>query len=133
MWEAARQTYLDAGFMQRRAKPGKHFWESRYRLGIDPAPCDYDIEVASDILDARMRAAAARLRAERLGSVDNLHVGGSTQWRADAVHAEFPVLADFCERWSLRLGRGVALECFDGAERLRFAARPDWWRLRDID
>ncbi len=132
-WQAARRTYIEAGFLQRRDKPGKHFWDSRYALGIDPAPCDYDIEIASDKLDAHMRGAAARLRASRLGQVDDLHVSSSTQWRADAVLAEFPRLAAFCERWSARLGRGVDLECFDGSERLRFAARPDWWRLAGIE
>ena len=129
----AAERYRAAGFLQPGPKPTKHFWDSRYLLKIDAAPCDYDIEVASDAIDARMRRAAAEWRAANLGQPETFHVDGSCQWEQEAVLAQFPALARFKERWTERLGRTVDFECFDGNERLRFAQRQDWWVLRGLD
>lgn len=125
--EHAAMIYKRFGFNDAGPKPAKHFWDSRHRLQMDAEPGDYDIGIASDTLAWRMMQAAGRYRAENLGKPELFHKAWSAQWLQERVIEDFPELGALRERWREILQRPLDFECFDGSERLRFAARPDWW------
>ncbi len=52
--DEARERWQRLGFASGDALPTWHFFDSRYQLGLDTLRSDYDIQLSSDILAARM-------------------------------------------------------------------------------
>ncbi len=104
--EELRDTWQRLGFASDSNLPHFHFFNSRYALGLDSEPSDYDIQLSSDTLAARLDAYAQEHPDE---SVVSPHGG---HYRHEYVARLFPDLADWAERWADNTGRGVNIASF---------------------
>ncbi len=84
--------------------PSRHYWDSRYRLGLSRHPSDYDIQISSNTL-------AQRMSAYMTDAVISRHGG---HFKHDFVVQEFPPLGEWAENWAVRTGRDVNIASFKG-------------------
>ncbi|MGH3678778.1 MAG: hypothetical protein ACRDT2_00370, partial [Natronosporangium sp.] len=117
--------YEDLGYGDGPQPQDKVFDQEYAAFGDESLRSDYDVQVASDQLDARMREYQATNPEKRCIS----DTGG--QWRDVVVRDNFPALAGWANRWTDRTGREVHLAGFDGAgPRGSTAFRDDDWVVR---
>jgi hypothetical protein len=125
------QARVDAWFGDDENRPLRRPFDSMYRLGLDPEPSDYDIQISSDAM-----VDACRQRWEANGT------------RGDLFHREygfvskrvfkdmFPALWEWAHEWSARTGRPVAPALFPSSgppdtssEKVSSHFRESDWRI----
>lgn len=96
--------------------PAHHLFDSRYRLGLDTRPSDYDLNISSDAMVALAQAHWDDVMSDR--SADD---GGRYRCRfrddqgrvhREVVRATFPALDEWAYSWSEVLGRDVCLDLY---------------------
>ncbi len=106
--------------------PRKHFWDSRFNLGIDTEKSDYDFQLSSDTLAVHLSWRYPDGRDETGRDIRSDHGG---HYRDGLVKREFLALDEWAKEWSLTTGRQVNLASFSGKgpqeEGTRF--KPDDW------
>jgi len=104
----ARERWRRLGFASGGALPTRHFFDSRYHLGLDTERSDYDIQVSSDIVAARMEEYKLQYPNKDLVSSHGGH------YKFAYVKEPFSALSMWAERWSRIAGRDVIIASFSG-------------------
>jgi hypothetical protein len=106
--EELRDAWRRLGFEGDDNLPHYHYFNSRYALGIDSGPSDYDIQLSSDTLAARLDTYAQDRPYEDVVSPHGGH------YRHEYVVKLFPALGEWAERWAVHTGRDVNIASFSG-------------------
>ncbi len=105
----ARERWQRLGFAGPDALPTRHFFDSRYHLGLDTERSDYDIQISSDKM-------AARIDRYRLQYPDRQVLSSHGEhYKFEHVRTIFPALDGWAKRWSPRTGREVVVASFRGS------------------
>jgi hypothetical protein len=103
----ALRAWREAGYDNPNPKPGKHFWDGRFNLRMAVDRSDYDVQVASDMLQKRAEESArARGQEHRMISP---HGGGI---RVRLVLEAVPELDEWAVAWLARTSRKVNVAGF---------------------
>jgi len=106
--ENLRVAWRGLGFAHDDDLPHYHYFDSRYALGIDSEPSDYDIQLSSDTLAGRMDDYAQQHPEQDIVSSHGGH------YKHEYVVTLFIELGTWSERWSSRTGRDVNIASFPG-------------------
>ncbi|MBN3459629.1 hypothetical protein JNN96_36975 [Mycobacterium sp. DSM 3803] len=91
-------------------RPLRRPFDSMYRLGLDPEPSDYDIQISSDAM-----VDACRERWEASGSQGDM-VNSKYGFIRKVIFGDmFPTLWEWAERWTAQTGRPVVPALFPTA------------------
>jgi hypothetical protein len=101
------QARVDAWFGDDESRPLRRPFDSMYRLGLDPEPSDYDVQISSDAM-----ADACRQRREADGGQGELVHPKYGFIDKDLVRATFPSLREWAAEWTTRTGRRVVPALF---------------------
>ena len=101
------QARVAAWFGDDENRPLRRPFDSMYRLGLDPEPSDYDIQISSDEM-----ADACRQRWEADGSQGDLVHRKYGFISKKVFEKMFPGLWEWAEQWSERTGRPVVPALF---------------------
>ena len=104
--DEAQERWRRLGFASGGALPTRHFFDSRYHLGLDTEHSDYDIQVSSDIVAAQMEEYKLQYPNKDLVSSHGGH------YKFAYVKEPFPTLSTWAERWSRITGRDVIIASF---------------------
>ncbi len=108
--EAAVERYLDAGYAEGPRPRDKMFDQDYVVTRVPEELSDYDIQISSDTLQAKMEDYQRDHPGEELISSHGGH------WRGEeAVEQRFAAIRDWAKAWSRRTGRDVNLAGFTGA------------------
>jgi len=105
----ARERWRRLGFASGGALPTRHFFDSRYHLGLDTERSDYDIQVSSDRLAARMERYRLQYSNQQIVSTHGGH------YKHAHVVIAFPILRHWANKWSSVTGRDINIAAFSGA------------------
>ncbi len=105
----ARERWRRLGFASGGALPTRHFFDSRYHLGLDTQRSDYDIQVSSDRLAARMERYRLQYSNQQIVSTHGGH------YKHAHVVIAFPILRHWANKWSSVTGRDINIAAFSGA------------------
>jgi hypothetical protein len=101
------QARIDTWFGDDANRPLRRPFDSMYRLGLDPEPSDYDIQISSDAM-----VDACRQRWEADGSQGDLVHPKYGFISKKVFEKMFPGLWEWAEQWSERTGRPVVPALF---------------------
>ncbi|MEX0791473.1 MAG: hypothetical protein WD178_11930 [Actinomycetota bacterium] len=102
--------WREAGYETQDRKPGRHFWDSRFNLKMSVDKSDYDIQLASDMLQKRAEE-LARERGQQ-HRMTSPHGGGI---RVRLVLEAVPELDAWAVTWLGRTNRKVNVAGFPSA------------------
>lgn len=91
-------------------RPLRRPYDAMYRLGLEPEPSDYDLDINST---AAVRAARAHWREHHGNRYGGDFMGGHGFLDKQAVRGALPHLADWGRRWEDRLNRPLSLGVFE--------------------
>jgi hypothetical protein len=91
--------------------PAHHMFDSRYKLGLDSDPSDYDINISSTDMVDRARA-IWDAQAAAGNPYDGSFLQGHEYVNKDVAADAFPALDQWKETWSSRLNRDVSWAVF---------------------
>jgi hypothetical protein len=97
----------DSWFGDDGDRPLRRPFDSMYRLGLDPYPSDFDLQISSDAM-----VDACRRHWENDGSQGDLFHRKYGFLDKDTFRERFPALMEWAERWSELTGREVAPALF---------------------
>ncbi|WP_396912353.1 hypothetical protein [Mycolicibacterium sp.] len=94
---------MNVSFGDDANRPLRRPFDSMYRLGLDPEPSDYDIQISSDAM-----VDACRERWEASGSQGDM-VNSKYGFIRKVIFGDmFPTLWEWADRWTAQTGRPVA-------------------------
>jgi hypothetical protein len=91
-------------------RPLRRPYDAMYRLGLEPEPSDYDLDVNST---AAVRLARAYWRDHHSHRYPGDFMGGHGYLDKQAVRGGLPNLSDWARRWEDRLNRPLSLGVFE--------------------
>ena len=91
-------------------RPLRRPYDAMYRLGLEPEPSDYDLDINST---AAVRAARAYWRDHHRDRYPGDFMGGHGYLDKQAVRGALPNLSDWAKRWEDRLSRPLSLGVFE--------------------
>jgi hypothetical protein len=120
--QAAVDRYVDAGYTDGPRPRDKMFDQDHVATGLADDRSDYDIQISSDTLQARME------QYHQAHPDDTLVSDRGGHWNADGLLENFKGLADWSEAWTDRTGRDVNMAGFAGSgpEGLSAFSDEDW-------
>lgn len=105
--DACLERWQKSGFAENNL-PRYHFFNSRYELGLDLAPSDYDFQLSSDTLAQRLENYRTQHPSDDIISAHGGH------FRFRYVARLFPPLAAWSEKWAEVTGRDCNIASFPG-------------------
>ncbi|GAA2463213.1 hypothetical protein [Streptomyces lavendulocolor] len=93
-------------------RPLRRPYDAMWRLGLEPEPSDFDLDINSTAI---VRAARAQWRAHHSDRYPGDFMGGHGYLNKKAVRDTLPSLADWGSRWEAHLGRPLSLGVFESA------------------
>jgi hypothetical protein len=125
------QARMDTWFGDDENRPLRRPFDSMYRLGLDPEPSDYDIQISSDAM-----VDACRQRWEANGAHGDLFHREYGFVSKRVFKDMFPTLWEWAREWSARTGRPVAPALFPSSgppdtssEKISSHFRESDWRI----
>ncbi len=103
-----RERWQRLGF-EEGSLPNYHYFNSRYALGLDPPPSDYDIQLSSDTVVARLDEYRRMYSAEDVISPHGGH------YRHEYLARLFPDLGNWADAWAEHTGCDVTIASFAGS------------------
>jgi hypothetical protein len=102
----------DSWFGDDAGRPLRRPFDSMYRVGLDPEPSDFDLQISSDAM-----VDACRQHWESQGSPGDLfhHKYGFIEKDVFDDEAMFPALSQWADRWTELTGRPVVPALFPGS------------------
>ena len=104
------QARVDSWFGDDAERPLRRPFDSMYRLGLDPEPSDYDLQISSDSM-----VDACRERWVADGSPGNLFNSKYGFVVKEIFEDMFPGLWEWADEWTARTGRPVVPALFPGS------------------
>ncbi|WP_231509382.1 LuxR C-terminal-related transcriptional regulator [Nocardia sp. NRRL WC-3656] len=118
----AARSYREAGYDNDEHKPEKAFFDSRYRLGLDKWPSDYDFQLCSDILASRFEDLAHR---------EGIDIYTKGDWYSPYLLGRVaPQLQAWVQHWERVQGRWVSVATYPGRAADAHAGSGDWIVIR---
>jgi hypothetical protein len=108
--EATRR--LREWFGDSQDRPLRRPSDSMWRLGLEPEPSDFDLDINSS---AMTRAARAYWKTHHSDRYPGDFMGGHGYLDKQTVMGAFPALAEWASRWEGVLGRPLSLGVFDSS------------------
>ncbi|MEU4394386.1 hypothetical protein [Kribbella sp. NPDC023855] len=93
-------------------RPLRRPYDAMYRLGLEPEPSDYDLDINST---AAVRVARAYWRDQLNDRYPGDFMGGHGYLDKQAVRGALPSLSDWARRWEDRLNRPLSLGVFESS------------------
>jgi len=107
--QAAVDRYAEAGYTDGPRPRDKMFDQDHVATGLADQRSDYDVQISSDALQAKMEQYRQDHPHERLISDHGGH------WNDEGLYENFQGLAAWSDAWTIRTGRDVNLAGFAGA------------------
>ncbi len=104
--DEARERWRRLGFASGGTLPTRHFFDSRYHLGLDIPRSDYDIQLSSDKMATRMERYRVQYPNRPVVSTHGGH------YKHEHVVINFPVLRRWANKWSGVTGRDINIAAF---------------------
>ncbi|GGO98557.1 hypothetical protein GCM10012280_62970 [Wenjunlia tyrosinilytica] len=123
---------LQEWFGDSQDRPLRRPYDAMWRLGLDPEPSDFDLDINST---AMVRAARAHWRAHHFNRYASEFMGGHGYLDKQTVRGTLPALAEWANRWERTLGRPLSLGVFEssGPFDATVLGRPLSSHFRDTD
>ncbi|MFF3208407.1 hypothetical protein [Streptomyces sp. NPDC002962] len=93
-------------------RPLRRPYDAMWRLGLEPEPSDFDLDINSTAI---VRAARAHWRAHHTDRYPGDFMGGHGYLDKQTVLGTLPSLANWASRWEAELGRPLSLGVFESA------------------